>query len=49
MGEKYHFVCHECDEEGVYRDRSEAVSVRDAHVDRMDHRVSLRNIAKQTA
>ncbi len=46
MGGKFHFVCHECVEEGVYADRSEAVTARDTHVDRTGHRVSLRQITE---
>lgn len=45
MEPAYHFVCHECPEEGVYADRSEAEGVRDAHVERTDHRVSLQDVA----
>ena len=48
MGGLFHFVCHECTEEGVYEDRSEAVAVRDSHVDRTDHRVSVQNVADAT-
>lgn len=45
----FHFVCHECAEEGVYDDRSDAKTARDAHVDETAHRVSLRQIADGVA
>lgn len=49
MGGKYHFVCHDCTEEGVYSDHTEALSARDSHVDRTDHRVSVGKISDQVA
>lgn len=49
MGERYHFVCHECAEEGVYGDHSEAITVKESHVRRTGHRVSLSNIESQVA
>lgn len=47
MGGRFHFVCHECTEEGVYEDRGEALATRDEHVERTGHRVSLEDIAEQ--
>lgn len=49
MDERFHFVCHECAEEGVYEDRGTALAARDEHVARTDHRVSTRDIADPTA
>lgn len=49
MGERFHFVCHECTEEGVYDDRDEALATKDEHVARTDHRVSMENIADPAA
>lgn len=49
MGKRFHFVCHECTEEGVYEDREAALSTRDDHVAQTDHRVSLENIADPVA
>ena len=49
MGGTYHFVCHECPEEGVYSDRNEALAVRDDHVDHTGHRVSMSNISSPVA
>lgn len=49
MGGQFHFVCHECSEEEVYEDRSEATDARETHVRETDHRVSLQNIADPVA
>lgn len=49
MGGTFHFVCHECTEEGMYSDRTEAMATRDSHVARTDHRVSVQNISEPVA
>lgn len=49
MGERFHFVCHECTEEGVYDDREAALAARNEHVEATDHRVSMENIAEPPA
>ena len=49
MGGRFHFVCHECTEEGVYSDRTEAVAAQESHVEETDHRVSLEDIADPVA
>lgn len=49
MGGWFHFVCHECAEEGVYSDRTEAAAARETHVKLTDHRVSLQDISDPMA
>ncbi|SFR93023.1 hypothetical protein SAMN05216559_1203 [Halomicrobium zhouii] len=49
MGERFHFVCHECTEEGVYEDRDEALDVKNDHVAATEHRVSMENISERPA
>jgi len=41
----FHLVCHECPEEGVYEDRTTAVSVLERHEREADHRMSLLDIS----
>lgn len=48
MGVRHHFVCHECAEEGVYSDRSDAETAEESHVKQTGHDVSLRNISDPT-
>lgn len=42
-------MCHECMEEGVYEDFSEAVTIRQAHADETGHRISVLDIAGPAA
>lgn len=49
MGGTIHVVCHECTEEGVYEDLTEAVTVRETHVDETGHRISVLDIATPAA
>lgn len=48
MGVRFHVVCHECTEEGVYGDREAARATREEHVDETGHRVSMKDITGPT-
>jgi len=49
MGERFHFVCHECTEEGCTRTATRALAAKNTHVAATDHRVSMENIAEPPA
>ncbi|MFB6309350.1 MAG: hypothetical protein ABEH35_08480 [Haloarculaceae archaeon] len=46
MAGTYHLVCHDCQEEGMYDDHTDAVDARTEHERETSHRMTVQDITR---